>query len=138
MALSVALVVERDQDAAVQKRKLTQPLRKRVEAEGRRLEYVRVRFECDFRSAPLGRAGDGDLLRWLSSLVTLLIDLAVPPDLEIQGFRQGVHHGHADAVQPTRYLVALVVELAARVENRQHHFGRRFTARVAIDRNAAA
>ena len=43
VALAVALVVERDEDAAVQERQLAQPLREDVEAEDRRLEHLRDR-----------------------------------------------------------------------------------------------
>ena len=57
VALAVALVVERDDDAAVQERQLAQPLRERVEAEDRRLEDLRVGLERDLRAAALGRAG---------------------------------------------------------------------------------
>ena len=43
VALAVALVVERDEDAAVQERELAQPLRERVEAEDGGLEDLRRR-----------------------------------------------------------------------------------------------
>ena len=41
-------------------------------------------------------------------------------------------------MQAAGHLVAVVVELAAGVEHRQHDFGRRLPARVQIDRDAAA
>ena len=43
VALAVALVVERDDDAAVQERELAQALGERVEAEDGRLEDLRCR-----------------------------------------------------------------------------------------------
>jgi hypothetical protein len=46
-----------------------------------------------------------------------LIDLAVTPNLEIEPLGQRVHHGYADAVQPSRHLVRGVLELAAGVQH---------------------
>ena len=66
------------------------------------------------------------------------IDLAVAPDLEVQGFRQCVHDRDANTVESARYFVAVVVELAAGVQHREHDFGRRSTALVHVHRNAAA
>ena len=74
----------------------------------------------------------------IAALVGLLVDLAVAPDLQVERLRQRVHDRHADAVQAARDLVAVVVELAAGVQHRQHDFGRRPAALVLIDRNAAA
>jgi len=44
--------------------------------------------------------------------IFLLVLLAVTVDRDVQGLGQGVHDGHADAVQATRDLVRRVVELA--------------------------
>ena len=73
-----------------------------------------------------------------AALVALLVDLTVAPDFEIERLRQRVDDRDADAVQPARHLVAVVVELAAGVQHREHDFGGRFAAGVPIDRNAAA
>ena len=73
-----------------------------------------------------------------AALVGLLIDLAVAPDFEVERLGQRVDDRDADAVQAARHLVAVVVELAAGVEHRQHDFGRRLAALVPIDRDAAA
>ena len=73
-----------------------------------------------------------------AAFVGLLVDLAVAPDLHFEYFRQGVHDRDADAVETAGNLVAVVVELAARMEDGQHHFGRGLPAGVLVDRNAAA
>ena len=138
VVLPIALVVERDQDAAVQERELAQALRQRVEAEDRGLEDLCVGLEGDLGAAPLGRAGHIERRRRDAALVRLLVDLAVAPDLEIERLRQRVDHRDADAVQAARHLVAVVVELAAGVQHRQHDFGGRLAAGVLIDRDAAA
>ena len=58
VVLAVALVVERDEDAAVEERELAQALRQDVEAEDGGLEDLRVGLEGDLGAAALGRAGD--------------------------------------------------------------------------------
>ena len=92
MALAIALVVERDEDAAVQERELAQPLRQRVEAELGRLEDLRIRLERDLRAAAFGRAGHFQFAGRPPALVALLVDLSVAPDFEVERFRQRVDH----------------------------------------------
>jgi hypothetical protein len=133
-----ALVVDRDGDAGVEEGELAQALGERVEAEFGRLEDLRVGLEGDLRAALLRRAGRLEVGRRNAALVGLLIDLAVAPDLEIERLRQGVDDRHADAVQTARDLVAVVVELAAGVQHRQHDLGGRLAALVTIHRDAAA
>ena len=138
VVLPVALVVDRDEDAAVQKGQLTKALRQRVEAVFGGLEDLRVRLEGDLRATPLRRAGDLERAGRSAALVALLIDLAVPPDLQIETLGERVDHGHADAVQTAGDLVAVVVELAAGVKDGERDFGRGLPAAVEIDWNAAA
>ena len=129
--LAVALVVERDRHAAVQEGELAQPLGERVEAVLRRLEDLRVGLERDLRAALLRGPGDLEVGHRRAALVALLVDLAVAPDLQVEHLRQRVDDRHADAVQPARDLVAVVVELAAGVQHGQHDFGRGSAARCA-------
>ena len=96
------------------------------------------RAERDLRAAPLRRAGDLEPGRRNPALVRLRVDLAVAPDLEIERLGQRVDHRNADAVEAAGHLVAVVVELAAGVQNGQHDFRRRLAAGVAIHGNAAA
>ena len=55
--------------------------------------------------------------------------LAVAPDVEVQPFRQGVHHRNAHAMQAARHLVGIVVrrilELAAGMQLGHDDLGRR-------------
>ena len=136
--LAVALVLDGDGDAAVQEGELPQPLRQGVEAVFDGLEDLRIRLERDLGAALLRGPGDLERDHRIAAVVGLLVDLAVAPDFQIQGLGQGVDDRDADAVQPAGDLVAVVVELAAGVEHRQHHFGRRTAALVEVDRNAAA
>ena len=86
----------------------------------------------------LGRAGLPEFRHRLSPLVALLVDLAAAPDFQIQALAQRIHHRDADAVQSAGNLVGIVVELAARMQDRHDHFGRRFLRLLMkIGRNAA-
>ena len=69
VVLAVALVVERDENAAVQERQLAQALRQRVEAEDGGLEDLGVGLEGDLGAAALGRAGDFERPRRRAALI---------------------------------------------------------------------
>src|SRR5690606_1500051 len=97
VALAIALVVDGDEDAAVQKGKLAQPLGERVEAVLRRFEDLRIGPEGDLRTTLLRSARDLQRTCRHAALVALLIDLTVAPDLEIQPLGERVDHRHADA-----------------------------------------
>src|SRR4030095_1097213 len=119
VGLAVALVIDGDENSAVEERELAQPLRQGVEAVFRCLENLRVGFESNLRATSLSGACDFERFDWRPTLVALLIDLAIAPDLEIEPLRQRVHHGYADAVQPARHLVRGVLELTAGVQHRE-------------------
>jgi hypothetical protein len=65
----VPLIVNRDRDAAVEKRELAQALGQRIEAELDRLEYLRIGPKRDLRAPLLGRAGDFELADSLAAFV---------------------------------------------------------------------
>ena len=99
VALAVALIVDGDEDPAVQERQLAQALGKHVEAVFDRLEDPDVGPEGDLGAAALRGPGDHQVGRWGAALIALLIDLTVPPDLEIEPLGQGVYDGDADTVK---------------------------------------
>src|SRR6188474_2367979 len=84
VVLAVSLIVDRDEDAAIQERELAESLGQRVEAVLGRFENLRVWPERDFRAPPLRRPCDFELTDRVAALVTLLVDLLVAPDLEIE------------------------------------------------------
>ena len=133
----LALVVERDADTGVQEGEFAQAIGQRVEAELDGLEDLGVGLEGDLRAALLGDAGVDQIGERLAALVGLRVDLAVAVDLEIEALGQRVDHRDADAVQAAGDLVAVVVELAAGVQDGQHDLGGRLAALVQIDRNAS-
>src|SRR5690606_448587 len=64
--------------------------------------------------------------------VDLLPDLAPAANGHYQLLREGVDHGDADAVQSAGYLVAVVVELPARMKDGHDHFRCRYSFLVDI------
>ena len=56
--------------------------------------------------------------------ITLVPDFSFPLDGQLQLLGESVHHGHADAVQPSGYLVGIVIEFAAGMEHGHDDFGR--------------
>ena len=80
-----------------------------------------------------GRLGD------VSARKLDVMDLAAALDVDLHPFGQRVDARDADAVETARDLVVGAVELAARVEDRQHHLERRtLLRRMHVDRDAAA
>ena len=67
----------------------------------------------------------------------MLLTLELDPHLEFE--RECVHDGHTHAVQATRHLVAVLVELATGMQHRHGHLdaGHAFLL-VHVDRNAAS
>ncbi len=120
---SVCLPWFRDLQALVQEGQLAQPLRQNVVAVVDLLEDFLVGVKGQLGAGFLSLAGDLEFSGRVAALVGLLPHLAVAPDLQIQPVRQCVDHRDAHTVQSARNLVALVIELAARVEHRHHHLG---------------
>src|SRR4029079_10995021 len=103
----------------------------------------RVSPEPDRRAgAVAGRVADDvqALLRLTAVDEAHEVPLAVAVDLDLDQSGQGVHDGHADAVQAAGDLVALAAELPARVQHREDDLGRaqRVVLRVDVDRDATA
>jgi hypothetical protein len=82
VALAVALIVNGDENAAVEERELAEALRERVEAVLDGLKNLRIGPEGDLGSAALGRARRFQVANRRPALVALLVDLAIAPDLE--------------------------------------------------------
>ena len=74
-----------------------------------------------------------------ASLIILLPGRFVAPDFQMQRLGEGVDAAHADAMQATGNFVGVRIELAARVQLRQHDLSGGYTfLGMNIDRNAAA
>jgi len=138
MALGLTLVVQRDENAGVQERELAQPLRQGVEAEVGGLEDFSIGTEGDLRAALLRGPRDLEIAGGLAALIFLLVHLAVAPDFQVQLLRERIDHRDAHAVETAGNLVALVVELTAGVQHREHNFGCRPAVRHVVDRDAPA
>ena len=97
-----------------------------------------VASSLNLGAAAVGGAGYCERRHRIAAPEFHLVDLAVAPDPQPQPIGQRVDHRYPDTVEAPRYLVAVVVELAAGMENGQHHFSRGLAAGVAIHGNAAA
>jgi hypothetical protein len=143
----LAIVLERDGQALVEKGQLAEPLRQHIETEFQRFKNLAVRLKTHLRAPAFGFAGDGERGLGFAALIPLLEDLAVLPDFQLQPFGQRVHDRDADSVQPAGNRVGALLELAARVQDGEGHFGGGFllggmhaggnAAAVVHDRDAA-
>ncbi len=142
---AVALVLEADAHAVVQEGQFAQALGQDLVAELMVLrEDFRVGQEVDLGAALVALADhahgrdldavhdlDGAVLH-LAAREVDLVDFAVAAHAELEPDGQCVHAGHAHAVQAARDLVAVLVELAARVQFGEGDFGRRALGLVLV------
>ena len=122
--LAVTFVVNGDEDTGIEERQLAEALRKSVEAVIDRFENFGIGAEGHLGAAPLGRSSHLEIGQRMAALITLLVNLTVAPDLEVEPLGQRVDNRNANAVQAAGDLVTLVVELAASMENGEHDLGR--------------
>ena len=138
--LGMPPVGQRDPHARVQERELAQAVLERLEA----VVEVRERLgrgEEPHRRAALARRRPDPLERRhrVAALEAGEVLEALAPDPKLQPVPERVDHADADAVQPARHLVAVLVELAARVQLGHDDLGRAHPlALVDADRDAAA
>ena len=85
------------------------------------VEHLRVGLEGDGGAGVVGLAHHGHLLGDLAPGELHLIDLPVLVDLDLQPLAQGVDHRRAHAVEAAGHLIAAAAELAAGVEDGEHH-----------------
>src|SRR5690606_27365369 len=95
---ALALVGERDLEAAVQERELAQPVRECVEVEAQLREDLRVGLERHGRAGLLRLPDDLELRLLLAARIPLTMDLAVATDLDLEPLGQCVHDADTDAV----------------------------------------
>ena len=113
-------VGEDDAEALREERGLAEALDEHVLLPLDLVEHLVVRHEDDRGTRLLRRADGLEVGRRLAAGELLLPDLAVAADLDGEPLGQRVHDRDADAVQPSRDLVALAAELPAGVQLRQN------------------
>ena len=137
----LALVLDRDCETAVEVGQLAHPVRERLEAVLAREEDAGVGPEVDMRAGLLVRLHRAELLQLgdgRALLVGLLPDVSFAADRDGEPARECIHAAHADAVEPARHLVGVLVELAAGVEDGHHDLdGRAVLFLVEPDRDPA-
>src|ERR671921_323770 len=133
-AVLLALVYERDLEPLVQKRRLTESPRQRIEG-----ELLRLR-----KDLWVGQKADGgpgslallelarllDLALWEPTLVALGKEVAISPYLHLEPLGEGVDHGRPNTMQAAGALVALSVELPAGMQGGHDDLGRRLAVLV--------
>src|SRR5207248_1429286 len=123
------LILEGDLESLVQECKLPQSLGKHVETKVERLEDLPIGFERDRRATALRFTCHLERSGRLAALVALLEHLAVLPNFQLEPFGERVDHRDPDAMEPARYGIGALLELATRMQDRQRHFGGRFLLR---------
>ena len=121
--LGVALVLQEDPHTAVQEGQLAQAVLQRLEAVLQVAERAlgmgglgRCQ-EPHLGPAFAGRvAHDDQRLDRVTAFKADVMFLVIAPDAQLQPIRQRVHDGHAHAVQTARNLIAVLVELSARMQ----------------------
>jgi hypothetical protein len=135
-----ALVGQVNLQALVQEGQLTQPLGQGVVVVLRDREDRLVRKEVDLRSQALRRSHLTQLADRVTLRVVLRPGKAVAPYLDVELLAQRVDAAHADAMQTARHLVVRGIELAARMQHRQHDLHPRHRLavhRLVVDRDTA-
>ena len=120
--LAITLIVERNSDASIKERKFPQAMCQRIETKYGCFENVGIRSERYFRTSSFGRSGLFQITIAFTTRVALLVYLPVTPDFQRYVSREGVYDRNADAMQPTRNLVGIIVELTTSVQHRHHDF----------------
>jgi len=132
LALAVALVEQLDPDAVVEERELADPARQDVVMELDVVERRGRSLEVHFGAAPLGRTYDCERCDRNAVAEFHLVRFAVAPDPELEPLGEAIDDRNAHAVQPSRHLVRILVELAARVELGHDDLGRRTLLLVVV------
>src|SRR5688500_5751579 len=123
--LCAALINQMNFHAIVEKREFAQTLRKYVVMVFYIAEYLLAGQKMYFGATPLCLAGDRQGRNGNTHTELDLMNQPVAANSETQPFGQRIDDGHADAVQPPRHLVGIIVKLAAGMEFRHHKFWRR-------------
>src|SRR5581483_11367891 len=118
-----ALVGQRDQQALVKERQLTEALRQGVEVVFRRSENALIGKEVNLSAALLCSTGLLELRSGIAFGIGLLPGKSVTPDFEVQIFAECVDAGNAYTMQSTGNFVRRAIELAAGVELGHHDLG---------------
>ena len=141
LGIGSAFIGERDQQALVQERQLTQALGQRVEVVFSGGKDASIRQEVNFGAKLLAGARFLQLAGGIPFGISLLPGKSIAPDFEIEFFAQGVNAGNADTVQASGNFIGRRVELAAGMQLSEHHLcgGNLFAVNVHhVDGNTAA
>ena len=123
LALFVAaLILEADGQSLIQEGHFAQALGQGIEVEFDGLKDLAVGQEGNLGAPFFRLAGALDVGKRFAAFIRLLPGVAVAPDFQLQRFGKSVDHRDAHAVQSAGDLIALGIELAARVQDGHDHF----------------
>ena len=123
LLLALALVEQTDAHSVVQERELAKTLGEDLVVELDRAEYLGRCHEVDLGAALVGLAHDLERRNPDAVVELYAMDLTVAPHRQAQPVRQRIHDRHPDAMQTARNLVAVLIELAARMQFGHHDLG---------------
>lgn len=136
--LSFPFIGQRDADAAVEERQFAEAVFQDLPLVDRCGEDLLIGFEDHGCSA----VGNGsELFQRLHGHAPFESDLirhSAPVDLDLHPLGEGVHAGDADSVQTAGYLVGIMIEFSARMQDGHHDFDGGFSLFVHIDRDSAS
>ncbi len=131
--IGVARVRQHDLGARVQEGELAQAVLERCEVELGLREGLGARQERHLGAAlALGVADDAQRRHRHTVAELDQVLLAFAPDAALEPARQGIDHRHADAVQASRHLVGVLIELAAGMQLGEHDLGSRALGIVVV------
>ena len=87
-----AQILNINHQSSVEKSQFSHALSQCLKAELQCFKHLRIWLESDLRSPLFRLARFPERSHWNAALVTLAIDLAVTPNLQVQSLRQGIHH----------------------------------------------
>jgi len=80
-------------------------------------------LETDERAALIGVANDGERCLGFAQVIALIVGLAFSMNGQLQGLGKGIDDRNTDTMQSSRYLVGVVIEFSACVQDGHDHFG---------------
>ena len=120
VALVAPFIADANANTTVQERKFLETFCQGVVEELGVWENLRIGLEGGL-CAPFGRhSGIAHWTRCNPALIRLRRNLAIAVNLHLAPLREKIHNRHTDAVQSTRSLISLLIELATELENRHH------------------
>ena len=110
-----SFVSQMNADTGIEEREFTQTFRQNIVVKFGVGEDLGTGVETHLSSSLFTVTGGRQRTLGHPKVVNLVVLVTFAPDGQLQFFGQGVHYGHTNTVQPSRYLVRVVVKFSARM-----------------------